>query len=85
MNKWILIRLQSIVVFIVTIIWIIMDIIQCMSQKYPHDSLGVTMFNWFDQFTLNLAFYGIIWTILLIGSIVLFIISIKKIKKESVK
>ena len=85
MNKWLLIKRGSIITTILTIIWIIINIIQCIKLDYPRDSLGVTVNNWFGEFSINLAFYGIIWGLLLIVSIILFIISNKKLKKDTVK
>jgi hypothetical protein len=54
-----------------------------MRMSYPHDSLGVTMYNWFDQFQLELAFIAYIFGIPMIVDITLLVLSIKKLKKHN--
>lgn len=83
MKKWKIIRIITIIVPILFIIELLFDLILCINMKYPHDALGIDVYNWFDQFTIDFAFIIVTWIIPLLISLIFFIISTKKIKKNN--
>ena len=83
MKKWKITKRITISVLILFIIRLIIDAILCMNMNYPHPMLGIDAYNWIDQFTVDLIFILIIWSIPLIIDIVLLIISCVKIKKNN--
>ena len=83
MKKWKIIRTVTIVILILFALFVLYKMFLCMKMSYPHDSLGVTMYNWFDQFQLELAFIAYIFGIPMIIDITLLVLSIKKIKKHN--
>ena len=80
-KKWIIIRYISIMVIISFIIAVVFDIYKCLHLVYPLPMMGVDAMNWTDKFLFDLVFIIIGWSIPLIASIVLLILSFKKTKK----
>lgn len=72
----------SIIPFILFFIWIIFEMIVCMKQQYPLETLGVTMRNWKELFKLDLYISFICNQIILLPSFCLLILSIYKVRKE---
>lgn len=81
MKKWKIIKIITIAIILLFIIYIILNAIVCINMKYPHPMLGIDANNWLDQFGVELVFIMITWGIPLIIDIVILIISILKIKK----
>ncbi len=83
MKRWKNTRTTTIVILIIFVLYLLYKMYLCTKMSYPHDSLGVTMYNWFDQFQLELAFIAYIFGIPMIVDITLLILSIIKIKKQN--
>lgn len=81
MKKWKIIKIITIAIILLFIIYIILNAIVYINMKYPHPMLGIDANNWLDQFGVELVFIMITWGIPLIIDIVILIISILKIKK----
>lgn len=82
MKKWFFIRAITIIILILFIIYIVIDLINCLSMTYPHPMLGVDANTWVDQFIVDLVFILISMGIPMIIDIVLLIVSIKKIRSK---
>ncbi len=83
MKRWKNTRTTTIVILIIFVLYLLYKMYLCTKMSYPHDSLGVTMYNWFDQFQLELAFIAYIFGIPMIIDITLLVLSIIKIKKHN--
>ena len=83
MKKWKIIFKITLAILIIFIIIAIIHAISVYSSDvtYPYSALGTDVHNWFDAFMIDIAFYLYIFGMPLIIDIILFIISIIKIKK----
>ena len=83
MKKWKRICIITIFIFVIFIGVVLWNLISAYTAKvsYPYPALGIDINNWFDMFSLRMAFVIYIFGIPMIADIVLFIISIIKIKK----
>jgi len=82
MKKYKVMRITSIGIFGLFIVNLIINMISCMYLDYPHEALGVTVWNWTEQFSINFLFLLIYWSIPLVTAAILFVISILKLNKS---
>ena len=82
MKKWKIIRVITIIVLVLYFVRIIADLVACLRMSYPHPMLGIDANYWYDQFWVDMIFFGIYGGIPLIIDIVLLIISCKKLKEK---
>lgn len=89
MKIWKIIRAITVIVLICFIGYIAYGgIIQFLSGNYYADSMGVTVYYWYERFSIELIFICLTYFIPILFDIMLFITSIiriKEIKKESGK
>jgi hypothetical protein len=82
MKKWKIIKLVTLLLLIIPVIYLIYDLIICLNMTYPHPMLGVDANNWFDQFSLDVIFFLVVFFIPILIDIILLIISCKKLRKR---
>ena len=83
MKKWKVIKIITIVIFILFIVRLIYDAVVCMNMTYPHPALGIDANTWTDQYMLDLPFIMLFWSVPLLINIILFIISLVKLKNRN--
>ena len=82
MKKWKLIRCLTIIFFIILFFYIFFVAYSSYQSNavYPHENLGITVFNWVEDFEMELAFIIYVLWIPIVINFILMLISIFKIK-----
>lgn len=84
MKKWRIINKISLIGIISFIVFLIAHLVEAVSYHgdYPYPALGIDIHNWVDRFFLNTCFYLYIFGLPALVSVVLFIISLYKLKRK---
>lgn len=82
MKKWKLIRCLTIIFFVILFLYIFFIAYSNYQSNavYPHENLGITVFNWVEDFEMELAFIVYVLWIPIVINFILMLISIFKIK-----
>lgn len=81
MKKWKIIKLVTIIILSIFMMYLVYDAIICTQMNYPHPMLGIEAHTWIEQFSVDLIFILITFGIPIIIDIILLIVSIIKLKK----
>lgn len=82
MKKWKIIKTITFIILIIYIIYIAyISIMQFIDGNYYSDSMGVTVYYWYDRFLIELLFIGVKCFIPIFFDIMFFIASIIRMKE----
>lgn len=82
-KKWKIINKVTLALLLFFVLIILWNAISCYMYdgKYPYPALGIDIYNWYEQFWLNMAFISYVLGIPFAIDIILLVISVIKIKK----
>lgn len=85
MKKWKNVRIVTVTILVLFVLYLIIDVITCINMEYPHPMLGLDAYNWLDQFKTDLIITLYLFGIPLLIDIILLVISIIKLKNRQLQ
>lgn len=85
MKKWKNVRIVTVTILVLFVLYLIIDVITCINMEYPHPMLGLDAYNWLDQFKTDLILTLYLFGIPLLIDIILLVISIIKLKNRQLQ
>ncbi len=85
MKKWKNVRIVTVTILVLFVLYLIIDVITCINMEYPHPMLGLDAYNWLDQFKTDLIITLYLFGIPLLIDIILLVISIIKLKNKQLQ